>query len=570
MSCFRSHQNVGAVQSGGIMSAGRDLDEAVLASVNQSISANSSGLVNTISLSFSCKDLPNLDTFTRTDGMVVLYKQSANNQWMKIGMTEVIMDSLDPVWVKAFDVQYHFEQRDNYKVEVYDVDDFNNVNNFASHDHVGTLQFALHEVVTARDQTLEKHLVNPQRQAGKSGSIVITGEEKTAGGASEEILMKVKTRFPSTAGMNFFLINKQIGPQIWKPIYKSEIKPSAGGFFEWNLVNVLTRDFAGEDIEREVRFEFYQSQKSGKHRHIGQSSLTLAMIKDGQKEFRLEDKKGKEIDPKGMTFAQCEIKTRHSFLEYVFGGCEIGLSIAIDFTLSNQPPNKPTSLHYLDMQKNEYLNAIRSVGNILQYYDTDKQIPVLGFGAAIPPYSQKANHCFALNGNIFDPEVDGLDGVIEAYKHAINSVNLYGPTNFSPIISMINDMTEQEKVTQRNQKYNILLIITDGIISDMQKTIDEIVRGSDLPLSIIIVGVGGADFDSMDVLDADDEPLYSSRYKKYMSADIVQFVPFREFAHNPMQLAKETLEEVPGQLLGYFRRKGITPNPATEAQKKAL
>jgi len=43
------------------------------------------------------------------------------------------------------------------------------------------------------------------------------------------------------------------------------------------------------------------------------------------------------------------------------------------------------------------------------------------------------------------------------------------------------------------------------------------------------VGVGSADFSAMDVLDADETPLYSKRYKKNMSADIVQFVPFREF-----------------------------------------
>jgi len=55
------------------------------------------------------------------------------------------------------------------------------------------------------------------------------------------------------------------------------------------------------------------------------------------------------------------------------------------------------------------------------------------------------------------------------------------------------------------------------------------VRGSELPLSIIIVGVGGADFSNMDQLDADDVPLYSMRYKKQMKADIVQFVPFRDF-----------------------------------------
>ena len=58
------------------------------------------------------------------------------------------------------------------------------------------------------------------------------------------------------------------------------------------------------------------------------------------------------------------------------------------------------------------------------------------------------------------------------------------------------------------------MILTDGIISDMEKTIDQIVRGADLPLSIVIVGVGNADFTSMDVLDADDKPLYSKTLQK--------------------------------------------------------
>jgi len=124
--------------------------------------------------------------------------------------------------------------------------------------------------------------------------------------------------------------------------------------------------------------------------------------------------------------------------------------------------------------------------------------------------------------------------VIEAYKNSLKNVNLYGPTNFAPIIQLVNDMAEEENVTQANQKYFILLIITDGIINDMQKTIDQVVRGSGLPLSIIIVGVGSDVFESMDILDADENPLYSMKYKRYMEADIVQFVPFRDFRHNPM------------------------------------
>lgn len=56
---------------------------------------------------------------------------------------------------------------------------------------------------------------------------------------------------------------------------------------------------------------------------------------------------------------------------------------------------------------------------------------------------------------------------------------------------------------------------------DYEQTVDEIVRGSDLPLSIIIVGVGNADFGKMDALDGDDEPLYSKTLKKYRERDIV-------------------------------------------------
>jgi hypothetical protein len=63
-------------------------------------------------------------------------------------------------------------------------------------------------------------------------------------------------------------------------------------------------------------------------------------------------------------------------------------------------------------------------------------------------------------------------------------------------------------------KYHILLLLTDGVINDLEKTIDQIVRGSSLPLSIIIVGVGNEDFTNMNVLDADEEPLYSRTLKR--------------------------------------------------------
>lgn len=47
-------------------------------------------------------------------------------------------------------------------------------------------------------------------------------------------------------------------------------------------------------------------------------------------------------------------------------------------------------------------------------------------------------------------------------------------------------------------------MLTDGSINDEQETRDAIVEASDLPMSIIIIGVGSADFSAMDRLDSDD------------------------------------------------------------------
>lgn len=62
----------------------------------------------------------------------------------------------------------------------------------------------------------------------------------------------------------------------------------------------------------------------------------------------------------------------------------------------------------------------------------------------------------------------------------------------------------------------------------MDQTRAAIVQASRLPMSIIIVGVGRADFSAMEFLDSDDK-LLSSHTGEVAARDIVQFVPFRDF-----------------------------------------
>ena len=71
-------------------------------------------------------------------------------------------------------------------------------------------------------------------------------------------------------------------------------------------------------------------------------------------------------------------------------------------------------------------------------------------------------------------------------------------------------------------------MLTDGVLSDMSNTRAAIVAASKLPMSLIIVGVGQADFDDMEILDGDNGVLRAPSGEP-AHRDIVQFVPFRDF-----------------------------------------
>ncbi|MEQ2227604.1 Copine-4 [Ilyodon furcidens] len=93
----------------------------------------------------------------------------------------------------------------------------------------------------------------------------------------------------------------------------------------------------------------------------------------------------------------------------------------------------------------------------------------------------------------------------------------------------------------------------------MADTREAIVHASHLPMSVIIVGVGNADFTDMQILDGDDGILRSPKGEPVLR-DIVQFVPFKDFKHaSPAALAKSVLAEVPNQVVDYYNAKGIKP-----------
>ena len=252
-----------------------------------------------------------------------------------------------------------------------------------------------------------------------------------------------------------------------------------------------------------------------------------------------------------------EITLNYTFLDYIRAGVRICLSIGIDFTGSNGHPLDEGTLHSIKgKQPNDYERAIQYCGDIVAYYDYDQMFPVYGFGAVVNgSYNKEASMCFNLNF-LDNPEIYTIANVIKAYHECIekDKITFSGPTEFAPIIQAV-----ISRINEKDFNYHILMILTDGVIDDLQETIDALVYASVLPLSVIIVGIGNEDFKKMEVLDGDHVPLVSSNGNKRMR-DLVQFVAFSKYNNDEKALASEVLAEIPKQIVEYYKFKNLNPN----------
>jgi hypothetical protein len=256
-------------------------------------------------------------------------------------------------------------------------------------------------------------------------------------------------------------------------------------------------------------------------------------------------------------------KKNVSFIDYIKAGVIIKLTIGIDYTSSNKVQTDPKSLHYLGQNMNDYEQAIQACGMICAYYDYNQKFPVYGYGALLHG-DNSTNMCFNVNFQQ-EPEIYTIDNVLKEYRKSFSFLQLAGPTNFAPLVRKVVDSIKAEN---NRLRYHILLILTDGIINDEQDTMDALVDGSFLPLSVIIIGIGNDHFQEMIQLDGDDAPLISSSGIKRMR-DVVQFVPFNKYRNNPNELSSQVLEEIPRQIVEYYTMNRIYPDKLSLAQLRS-
>ncbi|KAG2695390.1 hypothetical protein I3760_07G011200 [Carya illinoinensis] len=535
-------------------------------------------LFTQIELSLAAFNLRDRDITSKSDPMAVVYVKKIDGKLDELGRTEVVLNSLNPTWIEKVTVAFQFEIMQPLVFHVYDIDTkYYNVPvktlKLEDQDFLGEATCVVSEIVTKQSQSLTLNLHGKSGHIGlrNLGVLTIHAEELVASRSAVEMILRcsyLDNKDLFSKSDPFLRVSRIVESGGSIPICKTEVvnnnlNPT------WKPLCLSMQQFGSKD--NPLIIECFDFNSSGNHVLIGKLQKSVADLEKLHKgrsgaDLTLTSHHGHEKVLKGQLFVDqfCE-KEEYSFLDYISSGFELNFMVAVDFTASNGNPRNPDSLHYIDPsgQLNSYQKAIIDVGEVIQFYDSDKRFPAWGFGGRTSDGT--ISHCFNLNGSAGGFEAEGVEGIMTAYTSALHNVALAGPTLFGQVINTA-AQTAGQSLSYNSNKYFVLLIITDGVLTDLQGTKDALVKASDLPLSILIVGVGGADFRQMEVLDADNGQRLESSTGRVATHDIVQFVSMRDVHGGRISVVQAVLEELPGQFLTYMRRRDIKPRPLHVAQ----
>ena len=491
--------------------------------------------------------LKNVDSSNELKIELIIYSDTQRKASKSGGFTEKRSKDLNNTisFEQFFAMPYFFERQQLLDFKIY------------NGSQVETIQTSLGSIMGSRKQTLIKKLQD-------GSDLQVKGREIKKSNKILTVDINVKGNL---IGMGVAYTITNLGTESTTSqtkLYDSEtLKTKTNNInFSRCTIPVMFLNPTGKAEENNVAIEI----KDVKHKN------NLGNYKGPLSRLLTEDSFEVALNHNNKAHIKCTLISQPSFIGYLRTGMNINLTVGIDFTGSNGDYRDPRSLHYLNNGMNDYEKAIRSCGDILAYYDDDQLFPVFGFGFKFSNESEnnlgKYNlDNYPINCNVSDPNIHLMDNVLQEYRNFIKKVTLWGPTNFAP---MINDLNEEVKENLKNgliMHYNILMILTDGQINDMQDTIDALVEASFLPISVIIVGIGSGNFGNMDILDADDNPLYDRRRRK-ADRDLVQFVPFNDYKNDPPKLAEQVLDEIPREVVEYYQHKGIKPKDDEEDEVK--
>ncbi|CAC5359503.1 unnamed protein product [Mytilus coruscus] len=298
-----------------------------------------------IEILISCNNLADLDEFTKSDPMCVMFIKQFG-QWKEYGRTEAIRNTLNPRFVSSFIINLEPSVSQHLKFSLYDID--SRSQDLKHHDFVGFT-----------DVTLDKLLNYPKTVCTTSKNLRTAGDSRPRGmiNITTEILKDSRNKVSIHAqghkldkkglfSMNkpdvYLEISRSIENIVYLPVYRTEIVYKSTSP-RWRPVEISLQKLCNTEWDRNIEFSCWHF--SGSNYHLIGRKITSLRDMNNQpmnghfKEVSLSSPKKEKSGKKKPTytgslrFYQFRVDLHYTLLDFIRGGLELNLVIAIDFTI---------------------------------------------------------------------------------------------------------------------------------------------------------------------------------------------------------------------------------------------
>lgn len=275
-----------------------------------------------------------------------------------------------------------------------------------------------------------------------------------------------------------------------------------------------------------------------------------------------------EISNENKCIIKCIKKNFYSLLDFLNKDFHIYTTFALDFSEKSGKFDSPGSLHYAFGNEGSYYNSmISSCISILSPYADDGFYHVYGTGLELNNKNFLNNtenkniyeNFVPINLRIDNPSIEGTN-ISKTYCDFLKMIEPKKTLNLSHILNFF-----QQKIKEDNEgfedelnEYNVIVFIVGGDPDDKEEFVNELIKCSNYPLSIVCIGLGKGPFKILEDIKNNFMELTNSQGEE-PKRKCFSFVTYENCGKNMQNTTKNAVIDLPNEIIEFLTLNNISP-----------
>jgi hypothetical protein len=263
-----------------------------------------------------------------------------------------------------------------------------------------------------------------------------------------------------------------------------------------------------------------------------------------------------DLDLKGNKKAKiiCKKKNFFSLLDYLESDMHLNTTFAIDFSETSG-----TNTHHLVKDETTFDILMNNFINLLAPYNEDEFFYIYGYGFQFKDNSKAVTNMFPISQESDRPSIPKKN-IKSAYCKFLENIKFNNKkTNLDLIIKQLNEKIKEDIDDYEVREYNVLLLFANNDITNEKEFYNEIILSSDLPISVVVIGLGKGPFTKLENVENNFMKLTDNNGNKAKRKNF-KFISFNKQGKNYQKTVKNSLIDIPDQMIEYLILKNINPS----------